>query len=263
MKNIIRKHMTLALAMIMILSINACKREDKPEVTSANQFEIALSDPEVLSEKQTEEEISQNLIATEKDFEDLVALLSSLTQMRGWTFEYSNTSSDAYENVVREIIPAYGEEIPIYKYVYKENSPHVWKADRQNDPLDRFRQSNCYYYEKVSAERIDWILENIFNVRPNHDGLEITDEYGNDNSCRIYYYDGYYYYGQGDGGGSGYILEITNYDKNDDNTYVVYYNAYDDEDELYASYKVQCALKDMDYGTFWSLYSIERLKESK
>lgn len=257
MKNFIRKLTALILAMVILTTFAACKSNEKPEETPQSQTEIPLTE----AETQTEIEKPQNLIASDSDFDALLDLLNSLSFNPGYTFEYSSDSPDAYKTVMSEIIPVWGGEFPIYEYIYGEsatNTSLVREHDEQSDPLNKFPSS--YYYEKVSAEKIDWILENIFNIHPNHDGFELTGyPWDNDGPCRAYYYDGYYYFTQGDGGSAGFLLEIITFDKLDNNIYSVCYNSYN-EDGLAATYKVKCALKDTDHGTFWTLYSIERVK---
>ncbi len=201
---------------------------------------------------------SETLVATEADFDALKDILENLTDL-GHSFEYSSIDENAYQTLLYELSDEYGR-VTIYKHIYGEDGENIrtsygsfnYAPESERDPLNQF--GNYYAYTKYPADKFDWIIKNVFNVTPDRNNATIKRDSGID----LYYYDGYYYISNGDGGDAGCTCNIKNTQIGDNNIYTVEYDVMEYDNTLKASYKVKCALKNIDGKRQWSLYSIEQ-----
>ena len=167
--------------------------------------------------------------------------------------DYDCQSENAFEQAFVYMLgsPYY----PLYEKIctiYNINSETIEIKNSEKDPKMRMVDSgNYYYYYKVKGEFFDKYLSEIFNVSPDH-----SFELGK----LAYYYDGYYYIKQGDGGdGSGPDVAFVDLKECSDGKYeiTIKYNRGNDWGyaEL-ATLKVITELKYVDGKNIWSIYKI-------
>lgn len=130
----------------------------------------------------------------------------------------------------------------------------------QPDPLKMFKNNPVYY--RYSADKIDWIIENVFNLKPDRSFSRCDDE----NYVFYYYYGDYFYIGGGYAGDIGFEYKVENKTELDDGKYKVeiygYNNYISEEDVNYGTLSnyyivATVALKEVDGRRFWSFYSYE------
>ncbi len=200
------------------------------------------------------------LVATDADFANLEALLHSVINCEIGLI-YNSTDSDAYQTVLKYLFGDFGLA-PLYYHIFNESAEYVWASnsnfdnspDSKIDPLKKFGRN--YSYGVVSADKLDWIIKNIFNVEP--DRNRATLYYGD--YCTGYYYNNNYYFTCGDGGFIGYAPpEISESVQNGDGSYSVTYDLYYEYD--YAEYdgtqEAVCVLKDINGKRQWTFTSIK------
>ena len=191
--------------------------------------------------------------ATDEDFEKLRGMLCNLKPFL-MQFEYSSTDVDAYKTLLSELSHPFGD-ITFYYYMYGEYGERVYineyNKNAKPDPLNKLGQ--CY--EIYPADKLDWILINIFNVTPDRENATVVNEYGTE----LYYYDGNYYIAAGDGGDiCTEHLEIVDKQIGENNVYTVKYSIVSSENVVLKTYKTECALKNIDGEKYWSIYKIEK-----
>lgn len=207
----------------------------------------------------------ENLVADESDFTELTKLIEKTNGLWG-SFEYSYDVSNAYQMVLSELFRPYGG-ISLYTYFYNKEPEYFYASnfifeespESERDPLQKFGKH--YEYAQVSAEEIDWLIQNIFNVKPNRNDATIIK----DGECDSYYYDGNYYYSCGDGGDCGNHPVIADYQKDSNNVYTVKFDLItnDDNHTYECSQTVVCTLKNIEGKKQWSFLSIEMIDSEK
>lgn len=200
----------------------------------------------------------QNLIADENDFKELALLLENV-DFCGYPFEYSASDSDAYKTVLSELLGPY-TSVPLYEYIYGKDIVYVDATNgcfkdspkAEQDPLNKY--GNNYRYGKVSADEIDWIIKNIFNVSPDRLNATIM----NDENCVVYYFENHYYFSCGDGGDVGVHSVIKDKQVNENNVYTIEYDLISNGDNstCEGTYEIVCELKYIDGNRQWSFISI-------
>lgn len=139
-------------------------------------------------------------------------------------------------------------------------------GDDMTDPRGYWRQ-----YRYVDAEFIDFILENMFNVKPDHNYILYMDEgWSDEDNTYAYYEDGYYYSDAGDGGdGCGPEVTVKTVEILSDGKYqiTVYYRivAGDENGEPVTfidggDLNIIAEMKNIDGNSVWSFYEIKQVK---
>jgi len=136
-----------------------------------------------------------------------------------------------------------------------ETSEYVWFPD----PLGRWDS-----YGKVNADKLEWILKNIFNCSlADIEKMKEPVLAGQDED--IYYLDGCYYFFIG-GIGGGFWAEVMNVEQRGMRYYVEYhlYDVYDnmDGEDVYHRRNAVLSRKEINGKEYWSLYSDREADES-
>lgn len=210
------------------------------------------------------------LEATNADFNKLVETLENMDAF-GIPIVYSHNSSDAYQKLLTKLLEPISATT-FYKYIYNKEAEYVEATEGsfqatpgQLDPMKKYGE--YYRYGKVSADEIDWIIRNIFNVTPNRAKATITPDDNFSNAARnIYFYEDYYYFDCGDGGDCASYPVIKTKRADENNVYTVEFDLfYGMKDDSYAdtydgSYKAVCALKEIGGRKYWTFYSIDKIR---
>lgn len=195
-----------------------------------------------------EESKSTILTPTDKDFTELRELVNCIYHgERNYNKEKIDTVySDIFDGEVGcSLIYSHlflGENYDSYDWIDYNDTP---------DPLKKFSSYEKAYY-KTPADKIDWIVKNVFNRSP--------EKLNKDN---IYYYNGYYYTEALVGIGGGYeTWEIQSKTQQSDGKYSVQLRLHDNMDDVYTNdyITVTATLKETDGIRHWSLYTIKNGK---
>ena len=123
------------------------------------------------------------------------------------------------------------------------------------DPLDLM--GDWYEYNKVNGKKLDWIIRNVFNKKPDHSYIE-KGEYG----VLLYYFNGSYYTPFGDGADIGLEHKIISKKPDSSGNYTMKFTASEYKGIVgYSgttspSYTIKAALKLVDGKRVWSIYKI-------
>ena len=191
---------------------------------------------------------------------DLITYTQFSTFYRGYSISedfFDVDSSDA-PNRAYNFISGFCGISQIYSFIFDFNTIDEFVADanyqKTPDPLGKFDDLPVYY--RYSAEEIDWIIKNVFNVEP--DRTIYSDEF------LYYYYDEFFYIGGGYTGDMGYDFEVENIKDLGDGKYEVDLLGYTDDQymEYYgdkSDYKIVAtvSLKEVDGKRFWSVYKFD------
>lgn len=196
----------------------------------------------------------------ESDTELLEETISNLIYcdiVDGYNCSVSTALNDAMTYVIDGVFGIYsyydeyfGWDEYYENYISMKYNGNTYVA---SDPLKKFK--DAYAYACFPAERVDWIVENVFNVKP----------YRNAVSSQWYYHEDYYYIASGDGGGSKPELRVTDYKRAGDE-FIFELDAIMYEDEgVTSKYKVVAQLKFEKNKKYWSVKHLESLisKETK
>ena len=129
----------------------------------------------------------------------------------------------------------------------------------------------CWWqYRYVDAEFIDFILENMFNVKPDHSYVYYVEGWDSKDNIFAYYEDGYYYSNAEDGGdGVGPEVTVKKVEILPDGKYrvTVHYRIVGgDENGNTVTFleggdiNVVAEMKNIDGNSIWSFYKIEQVK---
>lgn len=207
-----------------------------------------------------------NLVANDSDFEEFSTLFENISVYEH-LFEYSSADSSAYQTLLVKLLAAPSDITPLYYFFYEKHVDIVTASNgqfkdspgSQLDPLSKF--GGFHMYGKVNADEIDWIIKNVFGVTPNRDNATIIME----NECHVYYYENYYYFMAYEGGFIGGSYEIRNKEVDSNNVYTIeidyFYVGNDPEYE--GTYKIVCALKNIDGKRQWTFSSIEKIEKEE
>lgn len=155
----------------------------------------------------------------------------------------------------------------IYRIRYDDSV--IFPTGDENDITDP--RGYWKQFRRVEAEFVDFILENMFNVKPDHDYILYAEGWSSKNDgIFAYYQDGYYYSDAGDGG-DGYGPEVTvkKVEILPDGKYkvTVYYRvvAGDENGDTVTfidvgDMEVVAEMKNIDGMSLWSFYEIKPVK---
>ena len=173
--------------------------------------------------------------------------------------QYDCTTSDAISpNIMEKLIG--NESCALYDLYPGESDDLVWNNvsfdSSYYDPQHRYAQSFCY-----DAEKVDWILSNIFNC--SSDLIQRMRQQGDLPSSYYYYQDGKYYkvYGAKDG-----AFEVRiNYSYQENEKIHVDFSVYYDPyygNEYIGDFSASVELKRISGNYYWSIYSCEASNDS-
>ena len=115
------------------------------------------------------------------------------------------------------------------------------------DPLKRFDYTYAYAY--YPADKVDWILYNVFGFK---DMRNLNEKYQ-------YYYNGYYYLSSGDGGDITYDARIDSLTPTSDGKYTVNYKiSYANQNNFNTAYTAVVEFKKVGGKTCWSINSFKK-----
>lgn len=177
--------------------------------------------------------------------------------------DFDCTGSDAFEYAFACMlgIPYAGMEFCLreaYGIEYDSYFTECISSD-EADPLNKF--DGCDEYAKFDGKMFDSVLENVFNVKPDHNFISDSNDENVD--AFAYYYNGEYYIYRSQGGdGAGPRVVINDMQVRSDGKYdadITYQwgndpDGYSDIENL----KVVAGLKDWEGSRIWSLYSVSK-----
>lgn len=117
----------------------------------------------------------------------------------------------------------------------------------EKDPLGKFDASISY--SKTNADKLEWIMENIFNISSD-DIASMKDSLCSEDSTYCYYYDGYYYI-SGSFGDGPFWLSITKVVEKE-NLYLII-SEINDWGHFYRGYSI-VEPKNIDGTVYWTLH---------
>ncbi len=204
--------------------------DNSPESTTAKFFETP--------------DDTDSSVLTEGDIELLEAFYP-ITGMTGFDSTDYNAVSDAYSIIL--------DMFGIYRNYYPDVDM-VFAADPLNKfPLNSFSQG----YRAFPEKNVDWILKNVFNVKPDHEASYTYD----DGTVWLYYHDGFYYAeAYVCGLDCGMIWKLNSYTATAQNKYNLKMDVYRNDingKELYGQMDVTARLKTIDGNKVWSFTKIE------
>lgn len=191
-----------------------------------------------ITDKQTNEDskVSEYIEATDEDWENFNKFLhdTAFDQVN-----YNRESESAYEQAYSFICGNWGSSV--YYHFFEDEGIEQFSANGQTDegeqifdkpdPLGKLNKSHIY--NKYPADKIDWIVKNIFRLEPNRKYI--------DDSC--YYYGDYFYSETGQGGDA--LPEFhTKYERLSD-----------------GRYRAEARGDSVSYGYFGSITAVVGLKE--
>ena len=251
-----RKGITIAAIILAVLAI-ACGtvlilvRYDVVEIPFVSSL---LEHGEEESTEPTEDEEAETPVKTEL-LEAGQADITALEEYLNETIVLAETEFDDQSIDVKTVLQwIFDDTLPsLYAYYYGDVPSLRDAPSDENDPLGKFGiigNDVC----KLPADRVDWIVENIFHMQPTHD-LE--------DPGRWYYHDGYYYMQYGGAGYIGHEADIKAYERQADGTYHLICDYYYPEDvgegtgrELMCTSYIKADLKKLNGKSYWTFYKI-------
>lgn len=176
---------------------------------------------------------------------------------------YNSTSKDAFEKAFKII-----HGVPFWQFsdvvgdVYRiHHEQFVYFPDGEDD-TDRDPRGYWAQYRYVEGAFIDMILEEIFNVKPNHNYVLYSEEWEGKKEVEAYYEDGFYYSAAWDGGdGCGPDLTVKDVKVLSDGKYQITMNyriiAGDEIVENCGDYIIVAKMKLYEGNSLWSFYEIK------
>lgn len=131
-------------------------------------------------------------------------------------------------------------------YLYSDGLPEPNPA-YEKDPLGKFDASTSY--SKTNADKLEWIMENIFNISSD-DIASMKDSLCSEDSTYCYYYDGYYYISGGFGDGPFWLSIAKVVEK--ENLYLII-SEINDWGHFYRGYSI-VEPKNIDGTVYWTLH---------
>lgn len=178
--------------------------------------------------------------------------------------EYDYKDNDAFEMAFATI-----HALPYYNFselvseIYRIHYDGMVNFPYENEGLEADPRGYWQQFRYVEAEYIDFILEDMFNVKPDHSYV-MHSEYWCAGGVYAYYQDGYYYSDAGDGGdGCGPEIKLKKVERLSDGKYQVTVNYRVVEAggvvlSDFGNYNVIAEIKNIDGNSIWSFYKIEK-----
>lgn len=208
---------------------------------------------------------TQNLEATEEDFNELENMLSKINMLVGFPFDvFTASSAEMTELILGDMLPLHfyywGEED--VEYLSGEEAAKMGFFSEENIQ-DKYFIGSPKAYEVYPAEKVDWILENIFHMMPDHSlRIELQYEY-EPNFVEMCYLDRKYYHRKAGIGSMPFEMSILSADRQEDGSYQICGENVSPYTSDFASpqYRYHCALELIDGERRWTFYSAEILSE--
>ncbi len=219
--------------------------ESTSETTATTTSTTMSTITTTTTEKSTTEKIrttkkTTTPTATESDFDELMKYAYWLYY--SGSFDTSKLSSpEIVEKLIMPLTVGFSLYIRFYDFPKIYFGEGVYPTDPK-DPMGRVDDWWCYV--KLDADKVDWILMNIFDATPEH----------NYSLSRSYYYDGYYYINAGEGGDGGTDISIKSKELTSDGRYnITFAVTYWDGEKT--TMKVVAKPKTVDGKRIWAFYS--------
>ena len=276
-----KKVVSMILILSSVISLTACGSKNNNETTeekttSSTTVSTTSQTTQTTSVPSTEKNsvtqsttksVSANFLeADKKDQEIFIRTVGHILWCNGWfkedlanKLDYDCNKKDAYEIAIDRMISGpFFDLMDEFNDIYGSSN---YTFEPETDEKDPKKIMDDNFYKKISAEKFDSVLKNVFNVEPDHK-YTMSDSYNS--KVVFYYYNGYYYIQNGDGGdGAGPKVTIESITKQNDGKYniKILYQLVD-----YAGAKdlarldVVAALKSVKGDRLWSFYKIKTTK---
>lgn len=269
MRKIVLGFAIAAIIMAVAATFFGCSvKVEQPEQTT----EVAVTEPirisevttaikevisEFVTENQTEKETAKTaesveIAATEEDFEALEKLMFDIGQ------DYDCTDENALHKAYCITI---GGSFGMFNNVFSVDDREYISGVQ--DPGQVFEYSEYkpdgYEYERIPADKVDYILRNILNVEPDHSYVVKLVGYGPSGERSVpfvYYYDGYYYVDFSPAGSTVEEMRVTDWEIRPDGRYEVEIDCIELEGDVWYSLTVVAELKSVGGEKVWSIYKI-------
>ncbi len=276
----------LVFAAVFSVVISGCGKAET-KITESTTSTVTTTAAEVHTEETTisweEANVlrAEKLVATKADFEKLENLVRNITliNLPDSDDEYDSTSDTAFQKAMYMMYNSgvhlshgiNGEEF-VFE-CFGEYDEDAKKFVFEPDPLNRFADvEDAAGYIRINAEYVDWVLENVLCVTPDHGKTSDDFDYSSyPNPEKYYYYDGYYYYSCHEGGGGGGPLTTIGFKYNRDGSYTVKLTSFDRDYEEgydvergsyrgYEIYEVRASLKAIEGERVWAISYIRTVE---
>ncbi|MGN1478460.1 MAG: lipoprotein [Acutalibacteraceae bacterium] len=274
-----KKAISMILILSAVISLTACGSKNNNETTeqkttssttvsTTSQTTQATSVPSTEKNSTTHastKSVTNNFLeANKEDKETFCKTIEQILWANGWFAEdldgkldYDCSTKDAYEIAIDRMISCpYYDLMDTLNDIYGSNN---YTFEPETDEKDPKKIMDDNFYKKISGEKFDSVLKNVFNIEPDHK-YTMSDSYNN--KVVFYYYNGYYYIQNGDGGdGAGPKVTIESITRQNDGKYnikILYQIVdYTDDAKDMARLDVVAALKSVKGDRLWSFYKIK------
>ena len=253
----------ISMAVVGFFAWKKLSQKDNPEISDpetsttlvfeySNDYtkeNIADKTTEVSTEEITEE-TTVGITAGSKDIKKILGISEKFIKH---TDRYDYKASDARKVMYNMIFSPY-HSMAVYSNYFDDHK----KYTKTKDPLNRFMTVDFDGYYAFPAEKVDWIIINVFNLTPDHSVK--TKEY--------YYKDGFYYVGFIPGGDNLRELSILDSKKNPDGTYDIkvrceFYESGDEVPYAVNIYVFNAVFRETDGIRYWSIYRMNKSGSEK
>ena len=189
------------------------------------------------------------------------------TNVDTYDYKANNAFEKAFAKVYGASFYNFSELVSSIYRLYYENEV-VFPLGDENDMTDP--RGYWTQFGRTEAEFIDFILENMFNVKPDHSYVLKEKGWEGETIYLAYYEDGYYYSDAGDGGdGCGPDVVIKKVEILPDGKYqiTVHYRIVEagENNEMVTfidgrDINVIAEMKNIDGNSIWSFYEIKEVK---
>lgn len=280
--------MALTLTLVFTLAAAGCRKSEKE---TAKETTTAISESTTVTETTSAEEDEETtiskelfeiykavrktkLVAEKADFEMLECVVRNIWLINLSRDFYDSSSDLAFQDAMYMIyndgvhlgFGLYGKESGMESFVTRFENAENYATEP--DPLNRFAdKEDSAGYVRIDAEYVDWVLENVLDVKPDRTKTSKDFDYSSyPNAEEFYYYDGYYYYSMPDGGGGGGNgLQTIGFVCNLDGSYTVRFTTFDRDYEDgydnvrnmthygYSIIEATASLEDVDGERVWRI----------
>lgn len=275
----------LILTLAFTLTAAGCRKTETPEETTAFVSESTTVAETTSAEENEETTISKELyeiykavrktklVAEKEDFEMLECVVRNIWLINLSRDFYDSSSELAFQDAMYMMYNSgvhlgfglYGKESGFESFKNYKSGAENYTSEP--DPLNRFAdKEDCFGYIRIDAEYVDWVLENVLDVKPDRTKSSEDFDYSSyPNAEDYYYYDGYYYYSLHDGGGGGERLHTIGFVCNLDGSYTVRFTTFDRDYEEgydnitnmthygYSIIEATASLEDVDGERVWRI----------
>lgn len=172
--------------------------------------------------------------------------------MANYSYDYS--SSSAFNQVIESILMCeYLTPASIYTHYFDDYED----SEGVSDPLNKLNDDYFDQFMVFPADKMDWVIRNVFNQSPDRSL----------NTQERYYYNGNYYVGWYPSGSNFIDVYVENVHARPDGIYEITIRVEetcmgDEEPSEISSYGVTAAFRETDGIKHWSFYKIQKLTSS-